>query len=140
MASAPPSLVFETVGDLFDRLGDVPPRRVRLSPPPGTATEADLLRLARQTDRLYELIDGTLVEKVMGYGEGGLAADLVRLLGRFLDDNDLGDLVGPDTGMRIMPGLVLIPDVSFIRWDKLPGRQRPSEPIPNLVPDWPSRY
>lgn len=135
MSTVTEPLVFETVADLIDRLGDIPPRRIRLSPAPGTATEADLLRLCRQTDRLYELIDGTLVEKVMGYGEGGLAADLVRLLGRFLDDHDLGDLVGPDSGMRLMPGLVLVPDVSFIRWDKLPNRRRPAEPVPDLVPD-----
>lgn len=135
MATVLHDLELDTVGDLLDRLGDVSPRRIRLRPPVGTATEDDLLRVLRKGDRLYELVEGALVEKVMGYGEGGLAADLVRLLGRFLDDNDLGDLVGPDTGMRLLPGLVRIPDVSFISWDKLPGRQRPTEAIPDLVPD-----
>jgi Uma2 family endonuclease len=37
--------------------------------------------------------------------------------------------------MRIAPGLVRIPDLSFINWDKLPGRESPIEPIPDLAPD-----
>ncbi len=38
-ATAPP----ETVADLLDRLGRIPPERIRMQPPPGTATEADVL-------------------------------------------------------------------------------------------------
>jgi Uma2 family endonuclease len=34
-----------------------------------------------------------------------------------------------------MPGLVRIPDVSFLAWKKFPGRELPAEPIPQLVPD-----
>jgi Uma2 family endonuclease len=121
--------------DLLERLGGISPRRVLLRPQPGKATEADLLRVLQKTDRLFELVDGTLVEKVVGYGEGGLAADIIRLLGKFLDQHDLGDLVGPDATMRLMPKLVRIPDVSFVLWDKLPQRQRPEKAVPDLVPD-----
>jgi Uma2 family endonuclease len=126
---------FESIADLLERLGGISPKRVVLKPPPGKATEKDLLRLSARTDRLFELVDGTLVEKVMGYGEGGLAMDIGRLLGKFLDQHDLGDLVGADAAMRLMAGLVRIPDVSFIRWEKLPNRERPSEAIPDLAPD-----
>jgi Uma2 family endonuclease len=35
--------------------------------------------------------------------------------------------------MRIAPGLVRIPDLSFITWDRLPGRESPREPIPDLA-------
>jgi Uma2 family endonuclease len=34
-----------------------------------------------------------------------------------------------------LPGLVRIPDISFISWDRLPSRYYPKEPIPNLAPD-----
>ena len=129
------STSLETMADVLGPLGGIEPQRVLMRPQPGKATEKDLLRVLNKTDRLFELVDGTLVEKVMGYGEGGLAADIIRLLGRFLDQNDLGDLAGADATMRLMPGLVRIPDVSFVRWEKLPARQRPSEPIPALVPD-----
>jgi Uma2 family endonuclease len=130
-----PTISVETIADLLDELGGISPRRVLLRPQPGKATEADLLRLASKTDRLFELVDGTLVEKVMGYGEGFLAADIIRLLGRFLDTHDLGDVGGADATMRLMPKLVRIPDVSFVRWEKLPNRERFAEPIPDLVPD-----
>src|SRR5437763_10013644 len=115
--SSSTTVSLETMGDLLERLGGISPQRVLMRPQPGKATEKDLLRVMKKTDRLFELVDGTLVEKVMGYGEGGLAADLIRLLGRFLDQHDLGDLAGADATMRLMPRLVRIPDVSFVRWD-----------------------
>lgn len=37
--------------------------------------------------------------------------------------------------MRLAPGLVRIPDVAFFSWDRLPGRELPAEPIPDLAPD-----
>ena len=32
--------------------------------------------------------------------------------------------------MRIAPGLVRIPDLSFIAWDRLPGRESPARADP----------
>lgn len=37
--------------------------------------------------------------------------------------------------MRLFPGLVRIPDVVFVAWDRLPGRRVPRKPIPDLVPN-----
>jgi Uma2 family endonuclease len=37
--------------------------------------------------------------------------------------------------LRLAPGLVRIPDVSFVAWDRLPDRRIPREPIPDLAPD-----
>src|SRR4051794_4897761 len=66
------------VRDLIAHLGDIPPERIRMHPLPGTATEKDLLRLVEREKILCELIDGVLVEKVMGAREGGLGAWLAR--------------------------------------------------------------
>ena len=127
---------YENVAQLLEQLGDVDPARIRLNPPPGKATEKNLLELHGRTDRLYELVDGVLVEKVMGYLEGTLAVWLSFLLQMFLEENNLGNLAGPDATMRLMPGLVRIPDLSFVRWERLPvPGQIPAEPIPDLVPD-----
>jgi hypothetical protein len=65
----------ETVADLLRRLGDIPARRVRLHPTPGTATEHDVIAANESKERtaLYELVDGTLVEKGMGYEESEIA-------------------------------------------------------------------
>lgn len=123
------------MGELLHLLGGISPYRVRLKPTPGTATEADLLEVLDRTNVICELVDGVLVEKVMGFTEGNLALWIVRLMTPYLDQHDVGDLGGADSTIRLMPGLVRIPDVSFFRWEKFPGRKWPSEPIPDLVPD-----
>jgi Uma2 family endonuclease len=135
MSTAMPSTEPETFGELLEQLGGISPHRVRLRPAPGSATEKDLLDILNRTNRPCELVDGVLVEKVMGYPESTLACQLIKLLGIFLDQHDLGNLAGMDGTMRLMPKLVRIPDVSFVRWEKLPSRQLPMEPIPDLVPD-----
>src|SRR5688500_6637449 len=54
---------FRSAEEWWDSLGRVPLHRIVFDPLPGTATEADVLRLDDHEDRLCELIDGTLVEK-----------------------------------------------------------------------------
>jgi Uma2 family endonuclease len=125
----------ETLADLVARLGHVPLERIRLHPAPGTATEADVLVRPGDEKRLCELVDGVLVEKPVGYYESLLAALLIRFLGRFLDEHDLGFVLGPDATLRLAAGLVRLPDVSFVSWAHFPDRRLPREPIPDLVPD-----
>jgi Uma2 family endonuclease len=125
-----------TVADLLAQLGDIPANRVRLHPPPGLATEKDLITLEKKTGKvLCELVDGVLVEKAMGAREALLAGWLLHLLWDFLEQHDLGQTLGADGTLRLIPGLVRIPDVSFISWDQLPDRQLPDDPIPDLFPD-----
>ena len=130
---APPSI--KTLADLRKRLGDIPLERIWYKPAPGTAKEKDVIEAEARENRLCELVDGTLVEKTMGFEEARLALRLGRLVDTYVDENDLGICVGADGMMRIAPGLVRIPDLSFIGWDKLPGRESPQEPIPDLAPD-----
>jgi Uma2 family endonuclease len=136
MAFAIPDPEVPTLADVLKRLGGINPRRICANPPPGRATEKDVLRfLEAANKRLYELVDGVLVEKVMGVLESSLACDLIKLLGLFLDAHPLGFLLGPDGALRLLPKLVRIPDISFISWDRLPKRVRPTTPIPDLAPD-----
>ena len=85
--------------------------------------------------RLCELIDGVLVEKTVGFQESILAALLIQHLGLFVSQHDLGLVAGADGTLRLKPGQVRIPDLCFVSWDRLPGRQLPRQPIPSLVPD-----
>jgi Uma2 family endonuclease len=124
-----------TAADLVERFGPVPLSRVRLDPPPGTASEEDVVEIHDREDRLYELVDGILLEKTVGTYESYLAALLVQLLGNYVRDNKLGVVLGADGMMRLAPGLVRIPDVSFISWARLPGRKIPRQPIADLAPD-----
>src|SRR5579883_1151685 len=134
MATAAPPPI-RNLADLRKRLGGIPLERIWFHPAPGTATEKDVVEAEEHKQRLCELVDGTLVEKAMGFEESQLAWRLGHLFGSYLDQNDLGTCVGEAGMMRIAPGLVRIPDLSFISWDKLPGRLLPGKPVPDLAPD-----
>ncbi|MFO0843731.1 MAG: Uma2 family endonuclease [Gemmataceae bacterium] len=129
------AVTFETAADLVRRLGNIPLERICFTPPPGTATERDLLAAMRRSDRLYELVDGTLVEKAMGLAESMIAGHVLSEISVFARKHDLGIPAGADGTVRLLRGLVRVPDVAFFRWDKLPGRLLPSKPIPDLAPD-----
>lgn len=125
----------ETLSDLLEHLGGIAPHRVRFRPLPGTATEQDILDLQAREGRLYELVDYVLVEKAMGFRESCLAAALITILWGFVRPRNLGLVAGEGGMMRLAPGLVRIPDVAFVSWERLPGRRMPTEPVPGLVPD-----
>jgi Uma2 family endonuclease len=127
---APPK--FRTVAELLHQLGDIPPERVRLRPTPGEATERDLLK---PDGRLCELVDGILVEKTTGSVESMLTIELAALLVAFVKQHRLGIVLGAGGMLRLMPGLVRLPDIAFISWDRLPGRRAPTTPILDLAPD-----
>jgi Uma2 family endonuclease len=133
--SLSPPLKITTVADLVHHLDDIPLERIRMTPLPGTATEEDVIAVRDQENRLCELVDGVLVEKTVGYFESHLAVVLVAILQDFVHEHDLGIVLGADGTMKLMPGLVRIPDVSFLSWAKFPGRLLPAEPIPDVAPD-----
>lgn len=122
-----------TLADIARRFGPIPLRRVRLHPYP--ATEDDVVELHDREKRLFELVDGILVEKDMAYLEGFLAIFISTALRNFVSPRKLGAVNGADGMMRLAPGLVRIPDVSFCTWDQFPNRQVQDTPIPNLHPD-----
>ena len=124
-----------TAADLVERFGPIPLWRIRLDPPPGSATEEDLVEVNERHECLCELVDGVLVEKTVGTYESYLAMLMGRLLGNFVERQNLGVVLGADGMLRLSPGLVRIPDVSFVSWDRLPGRRISREPIWGLAPD-----
>ncbi len=126
---------FEDLGELMERLGDIPPRRVCMNPLPGTATEDDLLRMHGARRKLYELVDGTLVEKGMGHPKSVLALNLGAVLWNYLQQHDIGYCTTADDLVRVMPKLVRGPDVSFVSWKTRPGKVIPQEQISTEVPD-----
>jgi Uma2 family endonuclease len=124
-----------TAADLVERFGAIPLNRIRHAPPPGMGRESDVAEIHDHEDRLYELVDGVLLEKTVGAYESCLAMLLARLIGNFFEANDLGIVLGADGAMRLGPGLVRIPDVSFISWQRLPDRKIPRESFWSLAPN-----
>lgn len=141
-ASIAPSLTLQahfpsnwSLADLQRHLGGIPLERIRLVPPPGYATEEDVLQIEAHEDRLCELQEGILVEKPMGWYESLLAGLILTRLNVYLDSHDLGKALGADGSLKILHGIVKIPDVSFISWDRWPKQKLPRRPIPALIPD-----
>jgi Uma2 family endonuclease len=97
----------ETLADLLEHLGGIPPDRVWFHPTPGTATEADVLKVH----------------------------DHNMILGSFVRPRNPGLVTGAGGMMRLAPGLVRIPDVAFVSWSRLPNRRVPTDPIPDVAPD-----
>jgi Uma2 family endonuclease len=123
---------FDNGAEWLRALGGVPLERIIFDPWPGTATEADLLRFVERDKRFCELIDGTLVEKPVGWIEALIAMNLATRLGIYVQDHNLGAVSGADSTLRMASGRVRLPDVVFVSLARLP---RTREPIPTLAPD-----
>jgi hypothetical protein len=97
---APPAI--QNLADLFARLGNVPPHRIRFRPSPGTATLQDVIDVERREGRLCELVEGVLVEKAMGFTESRLAIYVATLLNTFVLPRNAGIVTGSDgTALKI---------------------------------------
>jgi Uma2 family endonuclease len=123
------------MADLLQSLGGISPERVRLDPPPGTATEQDVLDIEAKENRLFELVDGVLVEKAMGFWESVLATAIAAALRAFVIPRKLGVVAGADGMVRLFPHISLIrmPDVVYVSNARLPAGKR--RPVPQLAPD-----
>jgi Uma2 family endonuclease len=124
-----------TVADLQSHLGGIPVERVRLHPPPGSATKKDVQEILVHSNRICELIDGVLVEKTVGYKESLLAAALGLALGQFVREHKLGKVLGADGALEILADQVRAAAVCFISRGRFPDGKLPEEAIPPLVPD-----
>ena len=118
---------FWTASDVIAHFGDIPMVRIRTIPPPGDATEADVIEQHERHDRLCELIDGILVEKAMGWQEAELAIIIASLLRSFVAQHQLGKVFGPDGMFRFEPEQIRIPDIAFVSKNRfVAGPPKPS--------------
>jgi len=124
-----------TATDLVERFGAIPMDRVRTDPPPGQGTEENVIEFDDREDRLYELIDGVLLEKTMGAYESYVGVMLASFLNNFVLEYDLGIVLGADGMLRLFPGRVRLPDVCFISKDRNPLAEIQRHSIAELVPD-----
>lgn len=122
-----------SMADLWALLGHVPLERIRLDPPPGKATEDDLLRT--ELEGVWELTDGTLVQKAVGQYESELACWIIARLHEFLATHRLGKVFGPDGHVRLKPGKVRAADVAFVRFDRFPQGPRSRVAFLQIAPN-----
>lgn len=124
--------VTKTVADFVRELGGIPHSRIRLEPAPGTASENDFLAIGKP---VCELVDGALVEKPIGYFEGRLATILIWYIETWLTTNNIGYCNGEGAYARLQYGLVRIPGMSFIRWERVCDHTVPRDPICGVLPN-----
>jgi len=125
----------ETFAELHARLGGVPIERIVLHPTPGTATMADWeYRDSHRIKPLCELVEGTLVEKTMGFRESGLPIDIATLLKNFVKSGKLGRVYGADGPFRMLAEKVRYPDVSFVPLDRIQAKPSKGQFAPSFIP------
>jgi Uma2 family endonuclease len=125
-----------TLADRLFDLGNIAASRVRSDPAPGAASVEDVITLRATEGRLYELVDGTLVEKAKGWQESLLAGVLLQWLNNYLDQHRIGVATGADGMTRLFGDTVRGPDVAFVAWDRMPDGKIPKKPVPDLVPNF----
>lgn len=81
-----------TLADLVSALG-VSPERIWLDPQPGTATVEVAVSLGERKEAFVEVVDGTLVERAMGWTEEFLATELSGRMGEVVRRNKVSAFV-----------------------------------------------
>lgn len=117
------------------RLGGVPLDRILMDPPPGTATEADLIAAWEGPHQHWcELVDGTLVNRFGTFMGGVLVAAVGDYLWRAAEENRAGVVLNAKCPIRLKPDLIRCPSASFTPWDTFPRRRLPDEKVGSYMP------
>jgi Uma2 family endonuclease len=98
------------------------------------ATAEDMIHAPRDGFK-YELIGGEIKMAPAGMYHELIGSLLIRKLGAHLDKSgDKGQLYGSSVGFRLSNDDLLSPDVSFVRFETLPGGKTP-EGFGKFAPD-----
>ena len=89
---------------------------------------------APKDGRKYELIRGELIVSPAGLKHEQIGADLLFLIRSFLLQCPIGKVFGSSAGYQLAENIVLSPDVSFVRAERLPNGQVP-ETFGQFAPD-----
>ncbi|MEX2175084.1 MAG: Uma2 family endonuclease [Pirellulaceae bacterium] len=133
-ALSPGDFVLATPLDLAHRFGDIPLWRIGFDPPPGQATEAECIAINERSDRLCELVDGTLVEKVMGSYESLIAGNIVTEFNIYLKQHRIGIALPSDGMLKLRFKLIRVPDASFISKENLRAGSFPRHGVAAVAP------
>lgn len=81
-------------------------------------------------DKIFELIDGEIVEKMPSYEPSHIAGWILTFVNMYLLQNDRGFTTTADGGYRMPNGDVLIPDVGYISKIRMPEHTPREVPVP----------
>ena len=100
----------------------------------GVANAAEALYYAPRDGRKYELLRGRLIMSPAGMKHEQIGAKLLIALGLYLRNHPCGELFASSVGYQLAENIVLSPDVSFVRTERLPGGEVP-ETFGQFAPD-----
>lgn len=89
-----------------------------------------ILDMPENRDRILELIDGELVEKMPSFTPSRIAMNISFFFKLYLREHPLGYVTGADGGYIMPNGNVLIPDVGYISKVRLPEEPEREAPVP----------
>jgi Uma2 family endonuclease len=128
------AFIVATPLDLAQRFGDIPLERIHFDPPPGRATEEECIAINERSDRLCELVDGTLIDKVMGTYESLIAGNIVTEFNIYLRKNRIGIALPADGMLKLRVKLIRVPDASFISKEQLKKGSFPRRGVAAVSP------
>jgi Uma2 family endonuclease len=124
-------LRYDVDRDLIEGQRQISTRRRTMATTAKLLTAEDLARMP--TDQPWELWEGELRKAPGAGGEAsGLGGVIFALIFAFVRPRKLG-LLTPADGTYILmhdPQTVVVPDVAFVFWDRLPGRTPPPGYVP----------
>jgi Uma2 family endonuclease len=106
---------------------------MRLMDTKGRATIEDLLQMPKD-GRKYELVDGEILVSPGGMRHSEISTKISCIIATFLEGSPVGKVYGADVGISLPDGNLRSPDVTFVRFEKLPEGKSP-DAFGELVPD-----
>jgi len=110
------------------------PVKVEQAATPAQRATEDDLRATPKDGQKYELVDGQIVVSPAGNLQEVVSVRLAALLLAFVDQHNLGNILGSSAGFRLPGGNVRSPDVSFVAKGRYEQDIVP-EDWPDLAPD-----
>ncbi len=95
---------------------------------------AEALYHAPRDGRKYELLEGRLIMSPAGLKHEQIGVKLSHFIYSFLAQSPIGEVFGSSAGYQLAENIVLSPDVSFVRMERLPGGEVP-ETFGQFAPD-----
>jgi Uma2 family endonuclease len=124
-----------TAADLVERFGPISLSRICFDPLPGRASVADAVRFTQSERGLFELFDGVLVAKPMGALESILAVKLGRRMDEFVEQHQLGVVLGEAGMLELLPQQVRMADVAYVSYKRLADSGYPEKAAPTVGPE-----
>lgn len=89
-----------------------------------------IIDMPENQDRILELIDGELVEKMPSFTPSRIASRISYKFNRYLEDRPIGYITGEAGGYIMSSEVVFNPDVGYISKVRLPEEPEREAPVP----------